>query len=127
MTVRAYDSAYPEDFVEKPIVIEVSRNEFYPRFIDTPFRNKIDEQTIPGKMVLDVNATDKNVNVRYQVGTHFGVECSSVEAIIRELSFLIGGVKIYRSGQVRSECLKCTFRASCCSVYLSRAQVHTIS
>ena len=28
-----------------------------------------------------------------------------------------------RSGQVRSECLKCTFRASCCSARLSRAQV----
>ena len=28
-----------------------------------------------------------------------------------------------RSGQVRSECLTCTFRASCCSAGLSRAQV----
>ena len=28
-----------------------------------------------------------------------------------------------RSGQVRSECLTCTFRASCCSARLSRAQV----
>ena len=28
-----------------------------------------------------------------------------------------------RSGQVRSECLTCTFRASCCSACLSRAQV----
>ena len=27
------------------------------------------------------------------------------------------------SGQVRSECLTCTFRASCCSARLSRAQV----
>ena len=27
------------------------------------------------------------------------------------------------SGQVRSECLMCTFRASCCSARLSRAQV----
>ena len=27
-----------------------------------------------------------------------------------------------RSGQVRSECLACTFRASCCSARLSRAQ-----
>ena len=26
-------------------------------------------------------------------------------------------------GQVRSECLTCTFRASCCSAHLSRAQV----
>ena len=26
-----------------------------------------------------------------------------------------------RSGQVRSECLTCTFRASCCSARLSRA------
>ena len=32
--------------------------------------------------------------------------------------------KIYLvSGQVRSECLTCTFRASCCSARLSRAQV----
>ena len=30
---------------------------------------------------------------------------------------------ISRSGQVRSECLTCTFRASCCSARLSRAQV----
>ena len=28
-------------------------------------------------------------------------------------------------GQVRSECLTCTFRASCCSARLSRAQVRT--
>ena len=28
-----------------------------------------------------------------------------------------------RSGQVRSECLRCTFRANCCSVRLSWAQV----
>ena len=28
-----------------------------------------------------------------------------------------------RSGQVRSECLTCTFRASCCCARLSRAQV----
>ena len=28
-----------------------------------------------------------------------------------------------RKGQVRSECLTCTFRASCCSARLSRAQV----
>ena len=28
-----------------------------------------------------------------------------------------------RSGQVRSECLTCTFRASCCSARLSRTQV----
>ena len=28
-----------------------------------------------------------------------------------------------RSGQVRSECLPCTFRASCCSTHLPRAQV----
>ena len=28
-----------------------------------------------------------------------------------------------RSGQVRSECLTCTFRASCCSARLSRALV----
>ena len=29
----------------------------------------------------------------------------------------------FRSGQVRSECLTCTFRASCCWAHLSRAQV----
>ena len=34
--------------------------------------------------------------------------------------FFNGGV---RSGQVRSECLTCTFRASCCSARLSRTQV----
>ena len=28
-----------------------------------------------------------------------------------------------RLGQVRSECLTCTFRASCCSACMSRAQV----
>ena len=28
-------------------------------------------------------------------------------------------------GQVRSECLTCTFRASCCSAHLSQAQVLT--
>ena len=28
-----------------------------------------------------------------------------------------------RSGQVRPECLTCTFRASCCSARLSRVQV----
>ena len=33
---------------------------------------------------------------------------------------------IIRSGQVRSECLTCTFRASCCSARLSRAQVKLI-
>ena len=33
-------------------------------------------------------------------------------------------VKQYGSGQVRSECLTCTFRASCCSARLSRAQAH---
>ena len=32
-----------------------------------------------------------------------------------------------RSGQVRSECLTCTFRASCCSARLSRAQVPTFA
>ena len=36
------------------------------------------------------------------------------------LLFLFGTV---RSGQVRSESIMCTFRASCCSVCLSRAQV----
>ena len=29
------------------------------------------------------------------------------------------------SGQIRSECLTCTFRAGCCSARLSRAQVPT--
>ena len=32
-----------------------------------------------------------------------------------------------RSGQVRSECLTCTFRASCCSARLSWAQVPTFA
>ena len=32
-----------------------------------------------------------------------------------------------RSGQVRSECLTCTFRASCCSARLSRAQVPVLA
>ena len=32
-----------------------------------------------------------------------------------------------RSGQVRSECLMCTFRASCCNGRLSRAQVPTFA
>ena len=32
-------------------------------------------------------------------------------------------VEPVRLGQVRSECLTCTFRASCCSARLSRAQV----
>ena len=32
-----------------------------------------------------------------------------------------------KSGQVRSECLMCTFRTSCCSVRLSRAQVPAFS
>ena len=32
-------------------------------------------------------------------------------------------VHFVRSGLVRSECLTCTFRASCCSARLSRAQV----
>ena len=31
-----------------------------------------------------------------------------------------------RSGQVRLECLTCTFRASCCSARLSRAQVPAV-
>ena len=33
------------------------------------------------------------------------------------------GVCVCMLGQVRSECLTCTFRASCCSARLSRAQV----
>ena len=32
-------------------------------------------------------------------------------------------LKMVRSGQVRSECLTCTFRRSCCSTRLSRTQV----
>ena len=36
----------------------------------------------------------------------------------RDIDVLNGG-----SGQVRSECLTCTFRASCCSARMSRAQV----
>ena len=35
----------------------------------------------------------------------------------------LGFANVLRSGQVRSECLTCTFRASCCSARLSRAQV----
>ena len=34
---------------------------------------------------------------------------------------------IHPSGQVRSECLTCTFRESCCSERLSRAQVPTFA
>ena len=37
------------------------------------------------------------------------------------------GVVQVRSGQVRSECLMCRFRASCCSARLSRAQVLTFA
>ena len=32
-------------------------------------------------------------------------------------------LKMVRSGQVRSECLTCTFRRSCCGTRLSRTQV----
>ena len=38
-------------------------------------------------------------------------------------SHLTGSLSLDQSGQVRSECLMCTFRASCCSAHLSRAQV----
>ena len=34
-----------------------------------------------------------------------------------------GGGKVGVGGKVRSECLTCTFRASCCSAGLSRAQI----
>ena len=32
-----------------------------------------------------------------------------------------------KAGQVRSECLTCTFRASCCSARLSRAHVPALA
>ena len=43
------------------------------------------------------------------------------QVFIRNCPFLF--VCLVRSGQVRSECLTCTFKASCCSARLSRAQV----
>ena len=40
-------------------------------------------------------------------------------------NFFVGCLmpRLVRSGQVRSECLTCTFKSSCCSARLSRAQV----
>ena len=47
------------------------------------------------------------------------------ERQIQLLVFKVGAR--VRSGQVRSECLTCTVRASCCSARLSRAQVPTFA
>ena len=48
-------------------------------------------------------------------------------AILKLGEYLRGSIHrahmLIQSGQVRSECLTCTFRASCCSTRLSRAQV----
>ena len=42
--------------------------------------------------------------------------------------FVMGGFKIVNSShQVGLECLTCTFRASCCSARLSRAQVRAFT
>ena len=63
---------------------------------------------------------------RYQ----FLESCSPVCALISCYEYntdlvcpLLQTPSLARSGQVRSECLTCTFRASCCSARLSRAQV----
>ncbi|XP_046564129.1 protocadherin Fat 1-like, partial [Haliotis rubra] len=60
LVVRAYDSFYPQDFVEERVVIDVTRNEFAPEYINTPYRVTIDEDTPVGRAVIDVNATDRN-------------------------------------------------------------------
>ena len=49
-----------------------------------------------------------------------------VTQILTDFLPLIWGCLV-RSGQVRSECLTCTFRASCCSARLSQAQVPTFA
>ena len=59
-----------------------------------------------------------------------GIDISAVKAATIGVLFLKGHYAVcshcstaLRSGQVRSVCLTCTFRASCCSARLSRAQV----
>ena len=51
-------------------------------------------------------------------------ECGCEKHNIDNITHIIIAV---RSGQVRSECLTCTFRASCCSARLPRAQVPAIA
>ena len=55
-------------------------------------------------------------NFKFVLGVHEDI------IIIKNEYIGILGV-FFKEGQVRSECLTCTFRASCCSAHLSWAQV----
>ena len=50
--------------------------------------------------------------------------CACGRCALQQLAL---NVHVKHSYQVRSECLSCTFRASCCSARLSRAQISDIA
>ncbi|KAK7482291.1 hypothetical protein BaRGS_00026419 [Batillaria attramentaria] len=61
LRIRAYDTAYPEDYVEENVLFTVTRNEDGPEFnYPTPISVTIEETEPVGRIITIVNATDNS-------------------------------------------------------------------
>ncbi|KAH3862832.1 hypothetical protein DPMN_025807 [Dreissena polymorpha] len=73
--IIAYDSFYPNDVATATVTINVDRNPSTPRFIDpdgNAYRRVIDETRRLGSIILNINATDDDVDtVTYRKGNNW--------------------------------------------------------
>ena len=74
---------------------------------------------LTGPITDEQNTRGRRIYAPEETSRSFGIFTAKPIPNVSCVIKLIGQV---RSGQVRSECLTCTFRASCCSACLSRAQ-----
>ena len=58
--MKAYDTAYPDQTDTATVAISVSRNEFAPEFLQSPYRVTINETLALGTCILTVSAVDQD-------------------------------------------------------------------
>ena len=77
---RAYDSSYPNKFVESVLTVYVRRNLNGPGFVDIGnYQRTIWEDFPAGELLIDVSATDddKGVSLTNRIPNGSGIECQT--------------------------------------------------
>ena len=66
MRIRTWDSAYPNNFVERDLIIDVRRNVYAPRFNLNTINIPLDDTFPSGEIVYNLTASDQdNVRVNF--------------------------------------------------------------
>lgn len=74
LQVQAYDVAYPLDRAVTNVTITIRRNENAPQFDQFQYSANISENTARNVVVLRLNATDRDVGVKYMTSLFFSLK-----------------------------------------------------